>query len=201
MAARPWPLYTLGESLGGQARPRAGLEDPPPPPPSSVSMLDQKSIYTWTLTHPIHFDHENRLNMYLRNIGHTTYNHRGKESLHKDHPSSGFPLYLTEWRGLSGGSCMACYFLASHWQDLLIWAGFCSALCSHYQTFAEWISSKARIDKFLFAARFLRSIFYTLNMEAMGSSETSVPNIPYHIPGDSTLRPHCRENLKSNFIY
>jgi hypothetical protein len=36
-----------------------------------VGMLDQESIYARTLTHPTHFDPENRGSMYLRNVGHT----------------------------------------------------------------------------------------------------------------------------------
>jgi hypothetical protein len=42
-------------------------------------------------------------------------------------------------------------------------------------------------------------ISYTLNMEAIRSSETSVNKIStrHNIPGDGILHSHCRENLKS----
>lgn len=59
----------------------------------------------------------------------------------------------------------------------------------------EEVLLRARIEKILFAARFLRSIFYTLKMEAIGSYETSVPNTRYHIPGDSALTAVSASNL------
>jgi hypothetical protein len=46
----------------------------------------------------------------------------------------------------------------------------------------------------------LSRISYTLKMESIRSSETSVNNIftRRHIPEDGILHSHCRENLKSD---